>query len=422
MINVTNISRSTTTGYLMMVYVLMFVFSSAIGLKSLSLLLKPTKNPSYLTIAYIVLGWAAIELLFSWLLNVFYMGRNGSWDSVIPFMSLTPIIMQTPLRFLSRMFGYFGTSAVVGTGLVLLFASIRNTKWRRPTTTYWFALILLNILLWIVYASANGPTIRTIIASETLVQNQTINATNTDLVFLPEYGRDDYDNNNIKSRFNTQGHQVYYTGTRQSTKNYNNSNVLIYGSTKKGFTYEHKKSRLIVGGEYLPLTAETAVRTLTSDVYTDFTVRRAVTKGDSFPGPYRLPNGVVVGNAACSSIISPDDYRKLSSQGATLPGNCASLKIFNGSRLFAIFHDGLAKFVATSNARPFLQSANSWKAFALDHNGNTIARTDPVSQMNVTVKTNTKITPYTVLGEWLSCHGIVFLFVSNARKRLNKKH
>lgn len=424
MIDMTNVAKSAPAGYILMfaIYVIMVAISTVFASKMLRLLQKQLKTPSVKSVVFILLGWAGIELIFALALNAFWMGRNGSWDGVVPFMSLTPIAVLTPLRFLTRLFGYFGTSAVIGTGLVLIVASVKQPKWRILTAYYCTIILSLNLALWLGYSSATGPDINAVITSEELTETpQIINASNSDIVVLPEYGLDEYSNENIADRFQPSDENIYFTGTKQSWDTRGNKNVLTYGSTQEGYTDEYVKSRLIMAGEYLPFSLEVMTRTFAPDVYTDFQVRRAIVKGEVSHEPYSLPSGAVIGNGACSSIISPEDYRKLSDNGATVLSNSASLEIFSGSRVFEVFHSGLAKYMAVSNSRPFLQSANNWDAFAVDHNGNKIAETEPISQKNVTIRTNTQKTPYTHLGEWLSYLGVIFVVVVLAKKLLGQK-
>ena len=411
LVDVTNLAKSTAMGFalMMVAYVVMVALSSLIILKTWPFMGQRLKKPSWQSVVYILLIWAAVEFFLAWAVSVIWMGREGSWDNIVPFVSLTPIAVLTPLKFLTRLCGFFGTSAVIGTGIILLAASIKNAKWRRLTGGYWLIVIGLNIVLWLVFSGANGPSLTTTIASEHLGRPQQISPGNSELVVVPEYGLDDYTSKNLHERFTDNSQEVFITGTKQYGESDGNSNVLVYGSNKQGFLYTHQKTRLIVGGEYLPLTYEIFVRTFAPNLYTDFTVRRAIQKGDEAPRPYILPSGVSVGNAACSSIINPDDYRKLTQQGATVLANSASLEVFRGSQVFALHHDGLAKFMATANARPFLQSANDWKAFAIDHNGNKLIQVEPVNFTEVTIKTNTRKTPYTYLGEWMSYIGIIFL-------------
>jgi apolipoprotein N-acyltransferase len=175
---------------------------------------------------------------------------------------------------------------------------------------------------------------------------------------------------------------------------------LIFGSNKSGFLQQEQKRRLIAGGEYLSFSAEVLMKDFAKATYDDFLVRRAVVKGKDQPKIFTVDSHLILGSAACSGIISTEDYRKLVSQGATVLTNSASLEIFRGSRLFNWEHRGLAKFMAVANARPFLQSSNNWPAFAIDQNGNQFAQIQPVNSTQVLVKTNNPKTLYSKIGEW----------------------
>lgn len=422
-IDIANLAHTLVIGYVLMitVYLVMTSITVLFIIKFRKLFSAKVKQPSYKSIVYMVLVWAMFEFILAWVLSAIWMGINGSWDNIVPFVSLTPLIVLTPLRFLTRLFGFFGTSAVVGTGFIVAVACWKNKDWRKLALIYWVVVLCFNTALWVIYKNPSGPIINAVVTSEKLGEPQVVDATNSDIIVLPEYGLDHYTSNNIAERFKPSDTEVYFTGTKQYGENQGNSNVLIYGSDQKGFIKEHTKSRLIVGGEYLPFFVEIIIRTISPDVYSDFQVRRAINKGKDAMKPFPIPGSAVIGNAACSSIINPDDYRKLTADGATVLANSASLEIFRGSRVFALHHDGLAKFMATSNARPFLQSAHNWKAFALDHSGNNIAQVDPVGQANVSVHTNTKKTPYMYLGEWLAFVGIAFFVLMKVRLYTRKR-
>lgn len=422
-IDVANLAHTLVVGYVLMVtvYLVMAAITGLFIIESRKLFSAKVKQPSYKSIVYMILAWAMFEFILAWVLSVIWMGKNGSWDNIVPFVSLTPIIVLTPLRFLTRFFGFFGTSAVVGTGIIVAIACWKNKDWRKLVLFYWVVVLCLNTTLWAIYRDPSGPTIKAVVTSEKLGEPQQVDANDSNIVVLPEYGLDRYSSDNITERFKPSDTEVYFTGTKQYGENQGNSNVLVYGSGKKGFIKEHTKSRLIVGGEYLPFFVELIIRKISPNVYYDFQVRRSIIKGREAMHPFVLPNGTSIGNAACSSIINPDDYRKLTADGATVLANSASLEIFRGSRVFALHHDGLAKFMATSNARPFLQSAHNWKAFALDHSGNSTAQVDPVGQANVSVQTNTKKTPYMYLSEWVAYGGILFFALINIRSYIRKR-
>ncbi len=407
LVDVGKLSSSAFMGYA----ILLFAYALLVGLTAYITSwawkwLKPMlAKPSWISVLKLLLVWAAVEFFIAWAVSAIWMGRSGNWDNMLPFYSLTPVIMLTPLKFLTRFLGYFGTSAVVGTGLVLIF----HKQYRRYATIYWSGLLVLSLASWGMYKTPTGVDTNVTIVSEKLGEQQQIEIAQTGFVLLPEYGLDNNDSENVHNRFTETDKTVYFSGTKQVSSSSRSLNVLVYGSNKAGFLDEQNKSRLIPAGEYMPFMLEELLRTTNSAVYNDFMIRRGVVRGEHPVKPFKINDSLVFGNAACSSIINPEDYRKLTQKGSTVLTNSASLEIFRGSRLFGLYHDGFAKFMATANARPFLQSANNWKAFALDHNGNTLATVQPTGTKDVAIQTNSRKTPYTYLGEWVALLGGLFI-------------
>lgn len=410
LIDVARLSSSTFAGYAVISLAYLVLVGLTAGCVALAYKwFSPILNkPSWLTIAKILIIWATLELLIAWAVSVVWIGRNGNWDNVLPFYSLTPIVILTPLRFLVRLFGFFGTSAVIGTGLVIVY----KKSFRKYALPYWGVIVVINLGLWAMYKTPSGPSTSVTIVAEQLGKPHKIDLTNEDFVLLPEYGLDDVTSQNLSERFAKRDAEVYFSGTKQVTDDKGTQNVLVYGSNQRGFLHERAKSRLIVGGEYLPAALEGVLRTIRSPIYDDFMVRRAVVRGKQPLETFKTTEGIIVGNAACSSIINSEDYRKLTKNNATILANSASLEIFNGSQLFGLYHSSFARFMATANARPFLQSANNWRAFALDHNGNMLASIEPVGAHTLQIQANAKKTPYTTLGEWLSILGGLFIAVN----------
>ena len=132
----------------------------------------------------------------------------------------------------------------------------------------------------------------------------------------------------------------------------------------------------------------------------EFDVLRAVQKGDGTVNKLVVRDDFIVGAEVCSSIVSTEDYRKLTHEGATILTNSASLGVFGGSRVYRISHNGMARFMAVANARPFVQSAQDEAAYILDHNGNEILTITPVGQGTQDVTMNQTKTIYTIIGDW----------------------
>ena len=353
--------------------------------------------------------WAGAELLVSWLVAVVWIGKDGSIDSVLPFASFTPFLMYTPLRFLARLVGFYGLSAIV----VTLIMAVAHQKTRKLALPIAMIAIVLSGLMWLPYRRANGNELSVQVMAETLAERVPATEKDVDLVVFPEYGLDDISDDNLDTRLIAPAdREVYFLGSRQDPANgnavYNN---LIFGSSQKGLDRVVPKTRLIPGGEYLPFAVDYGLRVVGAEsILSDFEFSRAVEKGASAVPLYELSDGDVVGSEVCASIIAPNDYRNLTRHGATVLTNSASLEIFR-SPVFDIQQKGLGIFMATANARPFLQSANSSSAFALDHNGSILASTQPVGSAEATIQTNHATTPYTVLGEWVAYIGLALIAI-----------
>jgi len=336
--------------------------------------------------------------------TIIWFGKGASIDNTLPFTSLTPFVALTPLKYLTRFFGYHGTTAL----LVTLIITLWSKKYRKFVPYLVGIILVCNFLGWYVYKTPNGSTKTVQIVAEQLGNPQPLNS-NADLVVIPEYGLDGIDNNNLSLRL-TGDSSVLFVGSKQTHSDTGNRNTLLFGSLAQGINLEQDKSRLIPGGEYLAYAAEPLLKTFSGSTYTNFQVTRQVERGKKPINPVRTnSDNLVVGAEACSSIINTEDYRKLTKDGATILTNSASLEIFRGSSIFAIQHRGLASFMAVANARPFAQSSNNWPAFALDHNGKLVAEIQPTNTQKINLTTNSKKTLYTILGEWPVFLGLGYL-------------
>ena len=402
------ISNNVFVGYFIAGFVLLVIL--AVNLLILNLtaryIKKQTSKSKITNLAILFIVSSVALWLASWLVTVIWYGEGASLDNVLPFTSATPFVVQTPFRYLTRLFGYHGTTAL----LIVLVYSLYKRSYRRIGVVIFVVVLATNITSYLGYRTPNSQTVTATIVAEKLGDPKQINA-QTDLVVLPEYGLDDTDNNNLPLRL--KGRQdSYFVGSKQVQSGRGNKNSLLFGTVGLGIGGEHEKSRLIVGGEYLAYTVEPWLRIFSSSTYTNFQVTRSVIRGDDKLKPLNVTDNIVLGAAVCSSIVNTEDYRKLTNDGATILSNSASLEIFSGSSLFAVQHRGLATFMAVANARPFLQSSNNWSAFALDHNGKLLKQTLPTSSAVVDVVQNGKTTPYTVLGEWSVTLGALYMLVS----------
>lgn len=366
----------------------------------------------------VFLIWSAVEFFAAWVVAVVWFGNGSSFDTVLPFASLTPFLMYTPLGFLARFVGFHGVSAAFVT-IVTACVMKKTRRFALPAIGIVLAAALLS---WGLYKKPDGKPFTAQIVAEHLQERISDKNSAADLVVFPEYGLDDIDAGTVSERLTSPPgkKEVFFVGSKQHQKETGIENLLVFGSTEQGFISTIPKSRLIPGGEYLPYAVEVPLRIFQADqTLYNFTFTREIVKGSEPLQPFAMHDGAVIGVEVCASIISPGDYRALTQQGATVLANAASLEIFR-SPVFDMQHEGLARFMAIANARPFLQSANSGTAFAIDHNGHVLSRIDPVDKSLVTVTTNQKTTPYTLLGEWPAYLGGILLLVVLV-KRLQKR-
>ena len=404
--------------FLVIVALSVFVFTRVIGY-----LIREYKKHKKLPARFILMilsVWAAAELFVSWFITVIWIGSGGSVDTVLPFGSFTPLLMFTPLSFLARFVGFHGLSAV----FVLVIFVLAARKARRFALPVIGAVLLGTVGAWVLYRSPNGQLIRVHIMAEELGEKESVIETDADLVVFPEYGLDEVHDGSLHDRVRASGQsEVFFVGSKQrSVESGEIENVLSFGSTTQGFREEFAKKRLIPAGEYLPFAVEMPLQTLgASDVIQTFSFSRKVKKGSEAARPFVAREGFVIGAEACASIITPNDYRVLTRQGATVLANAASLEIFK-SKVFDIQHEGLGRFMAVANARPMLQSSNAAQAFAVDHNGRMLQSLRPVASAEVQLMTNSKQTPYTYLGEWVAYMGFVYFLVKGLRILWAKRH
>ncbi|MDQ3158687.1 MAG: hypothetical protein M3P98_00935 [bacterium] len=404
LIELFQISQNSSVGYLTMVisFAVNVGITSFILLKAIDYLKKQKDQNNTFFLFKVFVVWAAAEWLTSLLATLIWIGVDGSIDSVAPFASLTPTLSYTPISFLARIFGFHGLSAIFVTLLVAL--------WTKKYRKQGYALLGLIVILWLFsfmfWRSPNGGEVNVTIVAEKLTGNKTIQ-TDSDVVILPEYGLDRYEDEGSRI---VSDHDVFFVGSRQGYVGNSINNQFIFGSNEKGIISTTDKSRLIPGGEYLPYLVDIPLKIFNQkQTLLDFDFARAVTKGESTQDVTVVNDDLTLGSAVCSSIVNQEDYRRMTNRGANLLTNSASLGIFGGSHVYEFQHVGMAHFHAVANARPFLQSTLDFPAFALDQNGRQIAMINPINSSDLSVRTNNKKTLYTLVGDWAVWIGIFYL-------------
>lgn len=423
MVNVAIITPSTTLGLLTaaIAFFLLVTCSTVIFVMGIGFMKRYQNKFNAWGLCALFVAWAFLEWLVSWVVAMIWYGDGGSVDTVLPFSSFTPFLMYTPLGYLSRLVGFHGLSAVF---VVLCAVTVLKGVRHLRLPTYIF-VATLTMLAYVGLMGSNNKVTSVTMMSEYLEYPVQVRNPKSDVVLLPEYGLDTITEDTLEQRF-PDGMPSAFIGSKQLlVPDGGTRNRLIYGEGDK-FVKEVDKSRLIPGGEYLPFAVDRAL-SLTNNNSTkqSFLYRRKVIKGDSSAQPLVIPNGEKIGALVCSSIIATEDYRSLAKNGATILTNSASLGIFHGSPIFEIQHGGFARFMAVANAKPFVQSSSFGPAFALDHDGRTVARVSPGNVANVLLTPKSDRTMYTLLGEWPVLIGFllgaVFL-VGKAREKFANSH
>lgn len=380
---------------------------------------------SYVTVLIILLPlFAFADFLVAWVPAILWIGPEGRLDSILPLSTTGLIAVNLPFVYASRIIGFFGLSGFIWLLVFLLW----NKKLRKYFVFTAIFFVSLSIIGWAIWRVPEGSVINAATVSETLNERvPAINNNNVQLVVFPEYGLDKIDNNNLSERITIdKENKTFFLGSLQlfPQNKVGHLNRLIYGNTEDGITFKQDKYRLIPGGEDLPYLLRIGLRATNQKSTLDyFSYAKGTLKGTDQLKPLRISNDTIVGAAVCSSIISPEDYRYFAQNGATIFTNSASLTIFKGSPLFAWQQKSFAKFMAVSNSRYFLQSANSARAYVLDNNGKTLAEATGQKVLFEQIQNNTKKTAYTYFGEYLVLLGLAVV-LWQLIKKLNtwKRH
>ncbi|MCA9342625.1 hypothetical protein KC950_01270 [Candidatus Saccharibacteria bacterium] len=406
-----DLAGNKTQGFIVALIVLAFnvALSTVIiwqGFRVAKWLLK--KYPSWIVITLVPL-FALADWLVAWIPAALWIGPQGRLDSVLPLATPSLLVINTPLGFGARFVGFFGLAGFFWATIAL----IANKNYRKLAYIPVTILVAFSFIGWLAYKTPNGVDFKATIISENLDDHVPPVDNQSDLVVFPEYGMDEITNDNLDerlARISDSEHKTFFLGSQQifpeDGQQAGHLNTLLYGNSIDGITLAQDKYRLIPGGEDLPYLLRTGLRaTNQKDTLDYFSYAKGVIKGSQQLQPLKVNDDVIVGAAVCSSIISPQDYREFTSNGATVLSNSASLTIFKGSPLFAWQQKSFAKFMAIANSRYFLQSANAARAYMLDNNGTTKAEESGTKIINVTATTNTAKTPYTLIGDWLPALG-----------------
>lgn len=378
--------------------------------------------------------WVMGEWLRSWAVSLIGWGPNTTIGMHWNFGDLGFAASVTPLVFLARLGGLYGLAFVVVIINLCIFWLIQR-RWKLPVII--LLLIALGAIIgWWAYKTPTGRPVN--VAALQLSTNQDLQigsidyhqklselkpANRADILVLSEYSSifegdtKQADSSGIKQLVANSNVPIITSRTRNSEDKQYNA-VTVYNSAGE-IVYEHDKQFLILVGEAMPSIVGTSIRALGQGGALKI---REISRGVK-PAEVYTSNGIKLGIQACSGAISPESYRELVRGGAQILTNSASLSIFAG----ASYHSQagqMARFMAVSNARPFVQATDGSYSFVIDSNGQLLARSNQkdMQLLSVMVTTNSRRTIYTLLGEWVVWLSTVILIVQGIYLlKLNRK-
>lgn len=362
--------------------------------------------------------WVLAEWVRSWVFSIISLGPNTTIGPHWNFGDLGFAASVTPLVFLGRWGGLYALSFAVVL-INLSFFWLLRRRWKLPLVVL-TAIVLLSSAGYLVYSSANGKSVRT--AALQLGNNESLDIgaidfhqklgslaapKSIDVLVLSEYS--DVFNDQSKPT-DTQTMQAILrdnnvpiiTSRQRSDSDHMYNTVTVYRSDGR-IAYDHDKQFLVPVGEAMPYAYIYLFRLLGQGQAIDANQSgREISRGTEPAQAYRL-DGLRLGSMACSGAISPELYRGLVFEGAQILTNSASLSIFIKAPSYHEQAQQMARFMAVSNARPFVQATDGSYSFVIDHNGRWLQKS---SQKNLqllqqSVTTNARRTPYSILGEWV---------------------
>ena len=393
--------------------------------------------------------WCVAEATRSIMFSIFFMGPGGSIGTYWNFGVLGVAGAVTPLGYLARVVGMFGLSFVVVVVNICVFWLIQK-RWKLPLSILIgiFALGLICYFVW--KPPANSRKIVTGYLQQSLVY-QTFQGDmtyyelvvklaaelkeKTDVLVLPEYSQFFIDTEQTNTeqfkQAQTTAQEIsnangsIITSTENTSTGKKTNRVVLYSiaGTLKAF---NDKTFLIPLGEYMPYVFIGIFKLMSQEqlLYAHQQMRQ-IAQGQSSGAVFSGENNIKLGSLACSGAIAPELYRSLARNGAELLTNSANLGIFTNAPFYHQQSQQFARFIALSNARPYVQSAAGAYSYSLSSDGEFISKTDDLGFKLQTAQASLgqPRTVYTIIGEWVAWLSALILitFVFIKTFSLNRK-
>lgn len=346
-------------------------------------------------------AWALGELLRSYSLAVFMFGPGGSLSPNWNFGSLGLGVASTPLVYIGRFIGLYGLSAVACAVNIAIYLAIRRKL--KPATAIVSFVLVCSLLGWLLYLPSHATkqisVVNLVKNNESLKiwENITLPPKNTDLLVLPEYSHFFENRANFVFAHKNFGENTVVM-TSQHGKGHPKTNDLLYYTNKDGIISRQPKTFLAPFGEYMPYSVATLLKA-GGQGYTVASFQRFTQVGKGAqPEKVIESNGLRIGGLACSGVLSLNEYRRLSADGADILANSASLGLIQKAGLYHVQETYQNRFHAVANAKPLVQATRSGESYVISSDGKVLIRSNSSSQLtSTTVHLQPKKTIYSLL-------------------------
>jgi len=204
--------------------------------------------------------------------------------------------------------------------------------------------------------------------------------------------------------------QIYLESEKIIDENNKTKSRLFYYDLENESPLGYYDKRLLVAnGDFLPYFTRFLFGLYS---YKSNFEQRLYQKGE-IDMPTQTPKGIV-GGTICSSIVSPQENRQITNNGAEFLAVVSSDAPFHKSNALLEQNLAMSQFRAVENRRYLAQATNMGYAFLIDAQGKIIAKSTDFGNkiLFANIQLLDKKTPYTKFGDWIVFAAFVILLIA----------
>ena len=401
---------------------IVLVFS--IGFLFFAYLIRKLKISLQNPISFVLLPaiWIVGEFIRSFLFSVITFGSGASLGDYWNFGNFGFGASITPLVYAGRLVGFYGVSFLVLL-LALAIFQLLFGKLKKQAIIALFVVGLVPALGFLIYRvpvdSKNANVGLVFIESDFTIKDkyevplkQSIlqkSSVSPEVLIMPEYSGflekedpqpEDQEISNILFKNNPDG-KIFSSQSVYADEGRYNSVVML---DKFGTKLEaQNKQFLIPAGEFIPYVFQgILLASGNPSLLNGHKNEKSLLKGAE-PAKPIVVGDISYGVLACSGAIAPGYYRQLSKDGAEVLVNTASIASMGLQGFYFEQSKQMARFIAVSNSRSFLQSAKGGQSYIIDRNGKFVLESQgkDTQYFDYNIKSDSTMTLYTFMGEWM---------------------